>query len=172
MHDVDLDRLIGSAPTSVGRGSATSTPSVPGAEDVAETVLGFDGGSCAHSASRVGQHKVRTLTIYELDRLIEVDLLRRDVTIYRHVSENSVDDGPGYRQQTIIEIPEILRRRAAHGPVRTFHGRHRGRADAAAERRSILPSHRVVDHVIQSGSSMTCPAQFVWCAGGRGAARD
>ena len=114
-----------------------------GAEDVATTMLGFEGGAVAQiSASRVGQHKIRTLTIHELDRLIEVDLLRRNLTIYRHVSEDSVGDGPSYRQQTIIEIPGDP---PAPEPLTAQFSRFMdvidGRADAAAERRSILPSH-------------------------------
>ena len=84
--------------------------SVPGAEDVAEAVLSYPGGRVAHiSASRVGQRKIRTMSIHDLDKLIEVDLLRRDVTIYRHVSDQPADaEGRGYRQQTVIEIPELL----------------------------------------------------------------
>jgi predicted dehydrogenase len=152
VHDVDLAiHLIGSEPTAVSSTLGFFHPaSIERAEDVAEATLGFDGGAVAQiSASRIGQHKVRTLTVHELDRLIEIDLLRRDLTVYRHVSENSVNDGPSYRQQTIIEIPEIP---AAAEPL-TAQFRHfldliDGRADAAAERASILPSHRVIEQVI------------------------
>ncbi|MFE6257020.1 Gfo/Idh/MocA family protein [Agromyces sp. NPDC057865] len=152
VHDVDLAiNLIGSAPASVDSRLGFFHPnSVPGAEDVAETLLGFEDGAVARiSASRVGQHKIRSLSIYELDRLIEVDLLRRDVTIYRHVSEDSIGDGPSYRQQTIIEIPEVV---TSVEPLTAQFARFNdvidGRASAAAERATILPSHEVVDHVI------------------------
>lgn len=152
VHDVDLAiHLIGTQPTTVSSRLGFFHPdSVSGAEDVATTILGFEGGAVAQiSASRVGQHKVRLLAIHELDRLIEVDLLRRNLTIYRHVSEDSVDDGPSYRQQTIIEIPEIP---PSPEPLTAQFARFMdvidGRADAAAERRTILPSHRVIDHVI------------------------
>lgn len=152
VHDVDLTiKLIGTQPTSVSSRLGFFHPeSASGAEDVATTILGFDGGAVAQvSASRVGQHKVRTLTVHELERLIEIDLLRRNITVYRHVSEDSVDDGPSYRQQTIIEIPEIP---AAPEPLTAQFQRFvdviDGRVDAATERRSILPSHQVIDHVI------------------------
>ncbi|AWB95900.1 gfo/Idh/MocA family oxidoreductase [Agromyces badenianii] len=152
VHDVDLAiNIVGSAPTDVASQLGHFHPgSAGGAEDVAETLMRFESGALARiSASRVGQHKIRTLSIAELDRLIEVDLLRRDVTIYRHVSENSVGDGPSYRQQTIIEIPEIA---TSQEPLTAQFARFMdvidGRADAAAERASILPSHVVVDHVI------------------------
>lgn len=152
VHDVDLAiNFVGTEPTTVSSRRGFYHPeSVPGAEDVATTILGFEHGAVAQiSASRVGQHKVRTLAIHELDRLIEVDLLRRNLTVYRHVSEDTMGDGPSYRQQTIIEIPEIP---PAPEPLTAQFARFLavidGRVDAAAERRTILPSHRVIDHVI------------------------
>ena len=158
VHDVDLAiNIIGSAPISV---DATlgffHRDSAPLAEDVAETTLGFANGAIARvSASRVGQRKIRQLAVYELDRLIEIDLLRRDVTIYRHVSENSVDDGRGYRQQTVIEIPELV---TSQEPLTTQFTRFLdtvdGIVDAAAERATIAPSHAVIDQVISRKLSL------------------
>lgn len=158
VHDVDLAiNIIGSAPTGV---DATlgffHRDSAPLAEDVAETTLSFANGAIARvSASRVGQRKIRQLSVYELDRLIEIDLLRRDVTIYRHVSENSVDDGRGYRQQTVIEIPELV---TSQEPLTTQFTRFLdtvdGLVDAAAERATIVPSHSVIDQVISRKLSL------------------
>jgi hypothetical protein len=75
-----------------------------------------------------------------------VDLLRQAVTIYRHVgAEAATDDGLGYRQQTIIEIPmmanlgEPLAAQLSH-----FLDLVEGTVDADAERAGILPAHRVV----------------------------
>lgn len=158
VHDVDLAiNVIGKVPTTVDATLGFFHPdSVPLAEDVAETVLGFPNGAIARiSASRVGQRKIRRLSVYELDRLIEIDLLRRDVTIYRHVSENSVDDGRGYRQQTVIEIPELV---TSQEPLTTQFTRFLdvidGTVDAAAERDTILPSHEVIDKVISKKLSL------------------
>jgi predicted dehydrogenase len=152
VHDVDLAvNIVKEAPSEVRSELGFYHPlSVAGAEDVAETLLRFPSGSVAHvSASRFGQRKIRQLSIYEETRLIEVDLLRRDVTVYYHVSENSVDEGRGYRQQTVIEIPELV---SSQEPLTTqfshFVDVITGRADAAAERATILPSHRVIDRVI------------------------
>jgi predicted dehydrogenase len=154
VHDVDLAiGIIGTAPNSVESRLGHFHPdSLQDAEDVAETLLDFPGGAIAHvSASRVGQRKIRQLSIYERERLIEVDLLRRDVTVYHHVSENSVDEGRGYRQQTVIEIPELV---SSQEPLTTQFGRFLklvdGTADAAAERETILPPHRVIDQVISA----------------------
>jgi predicted dehydrogenase len=156
IHDVDLAiRLMGGAPCAVeARRGYVHPQSDEGAEDVAEAILEFDGTRIAQiSASRVGQRKVRALSIYEAERLIEVDLLRRDVTIYRHVSESPVDGGArGYRQQTVIEIPELL---TSTEPLvaqfNVFLDLAEGTRDAANERAGILESHRVVDKIARRG---------------------
>jgi hypothetical protein len=118
-------------------------------------VLSFPSGLATVSASRLGQRKVRSLVVSELDRLIEIDLLRRDVTIYRHVSHDSATpDGLGYRQQTVIEIPELV---SAREPLATQLDRFldllAGKVDPATERESILPSHRVVASVLEQAAS-------------------
>jgi predicted dehydrogenase len=155
IHDVDLAiGLIGSQPVvTTGTVGHFDPRSVEGAEDVASATLTFDDGQVAQlSASRIGQRKDRTVTVYELDRLIEIDLLRRDVTVYRHISLEAGDaDGHGFRQQTSIEIPEITN---AREPLASqfdhFVDLVEGRADADAERRSILPAHAVIDSLLSA----------------------
>jgi predicted dehydrogenase len=158
VHDVDLAIRCfgGTEPTRVSSGTGYFHPdSLSGAEDVLDTVLGFAGGGLATvSASRVGQRKVRSLSITEVDRLIEIDLLRRDVTIYRHVSHDAATpDGLGYRQQTVIEIPELV---SGREPLATqldrFIGLLDGTVDPAEELESILPSHRVVAKVLEQAA--------------------
>lgn len=153
IHDVDLVvcSFKGTMPVEAkGTLGYFHPSSMAGAEDVAEAVMSFPGGGLGTvSASRLGQRKVRSLIISELDRSIEVDLLRRDVTIYRHVSSAAAsDDGRGYRQQTVIEIPELM---TATEPLVTqlerFLDLIDGRVDADDERASILPAHVVVDQV-------------------------
>lgn len=154
VHDVDIAIRCfdGSEPRKVAGSVGYFHPSsAAGAEDILETVLTFPNGALASvSASRIGQRKLRSLVVAEVDRLVEVDLLRRDVTIYRHVSHDSVtEDGLGYRQQTIIEIPELV---SAREPLATQLDRFldllADKEDAAKERRSILPSHRAVAQVL------------------------
>jgi len=155
VHDVDIAlTMLGTQPTSVDAHFGYFHPqSLGGAEDVAEVQLTFPSGQLASlSASRIGQRKIRSLTITEVNRTIEVDLLRQAVTIYRHVgAEAATDDGLGYRQQTIIEIPmmvnlgEPLAAQLSH-----FVDLISGTADADAERRGILPSHGVVAQAIAS----------------------
>lgn len=110
IHDVDLViRLFGGMPTSVtGQRGLFEPRSETGSEDVADAVLRFDRGQVASlSASRVSHRKTRTLTIAELGRVVEVDLLRQDITVYRHVQASDFDEDMGYSQQTIIDIPVV-----------------------------------------------------------------
>ena len=158
VHDVDLAlQVLDGAVTGVQAAVGHFHPdSVPGAEDIVDALLSFDTGSVASvSASRLGQNKVRSLTIHELDRMVEVDLLRRDVTVYKHVSgEAASDDGRGYRQQTIIEIPELV---TSQEPLAAQLDRFlkvlAGTVDADAERASILPPHRVVAQVKKASAA-------------------
>lgn len=150
IHDVDLaiQAFQGREPAAVqGTMGYFHPDSVTGAEDVAETVLSFGDGALANvSASRIGQRKVRTLVISEVDRLIEADLIRKDVTIYRHVSSDAATpDGRGYRQQSIIEVPELItNREPLAAQLDHFLDILAGTADADEERRRILPAHRAV----------------------------
>lgn len=157
IHDVDLAiRMFGGTPASTAGALGYFHPeSVKGAEDVASATMTFADGQVAQlSASRIGQKKDRTMIVHELDRLIEIDLLRRDITVYRHVSaEVASTDGRGYRQQTSIEIPEITN---AREPLASqfdhFADLVEGSADADAERRSILPAHRVIASLLAPGA--------------------
>ncbi|WP_370946063.1 Gfo/Idh/MocA family protein [Amycolatopsis sp. cg5] len=158
VHDVDVAVQFfgGATPSRVASGAGFFHPSsVPTAEDTIETILTFPTGLATVSASRLGQRKERSLIISELDRLIEIDLLRRDVTIYRHVSHDSVTpDGLGYRQQTVMEIPELV---TAREPLATQLDRFidliEGKVDINVERDSILPSHRVVAQVLTQATA-------------------
>ncbi|MRG60565.1 gfo/Idh/MocA family oxidoreductase [Agromyces sp. CFH 90414] len=158
VHDVDLaSRFLGGDPSAITGALGQFHPmSVPGAEDVAEAILTFDGGRVAHvSASRVGQRKIRTMSVHDLDKLIEIDLLRRDVTVYRHVSDQAADtEGRGYRQQTVIEIPELVTaREPLAAQLEHFVGLIEGRVDADAERASLLPAHRIVESLKSASSA-------------------
>jgi predicted dehydrogenase len=152
VHDVDLAiHILGSEPTMVDARLGFFHPnSEPGAEDVAETILEFPDGALAQiSASRVGQRKIRQFSIYEHEKLIELDLIRRDVTVYHHISENSADgEGRGYKQQTVIEIPELITsKEPLTSQLEHFFKIIDGKVDADVERASILASHRVIEQV-------------------------
>ena len=106
------------------------------------------GGIASASASRIGQRKVRSMVIHELDRMIEVDLLRRGVTAYRHTTIQGEAAHAGFRQVTEMEVPEIIGAEPLATQLERFVDLVRGDVDADAERDSILPAHRVVEHAL------------------------
>lgn len=156
IHDLDLVlRLTGEYPSSAhGHFGYFAPTSALGSEDVAEASLKFASGHIAVlSASRTSQHKIRALSIAERHRLIDVDLLRQSITIYRHVDDATFDESAGYSQQTIIEIPVI---RYTGEPLQLqlehFLRLLRGEVDQEAELRSLLPPHRLLDEISISAS--------------------
>lgn len=158
IHDVDLAiGFIGSEPTRVKGEFGYFHPASRAnqAEDCADAVLRFESGSVATiSASRVSQRKIRQLSLLETDRLIEIDLLRRDITIYRHIADDMPADRDGYQQQTVIEIPTI---RYSEEPLSAQLNHYlslvAGTGDIDGERDTILPAHRAVHEATMSASS-------------------
>lgn len=156
IHDADMVlRMIGEQPVHVvgqyGRFSATSDAD---SEDVAEALALFPGGQIATlSASRMSQHKVRSVSITEMDRLIDVDLLRQSITVYRNVEGAGFDEEAGYSQQTIIEIPVV---RHSGEPLvlqlEHFLSVMHGTADANVEIDTLLAPHEFIDRVSLSAS--------------------
>jgi predicted dehydrogenase len=151
IHDIDLAlRFFGGSPIDVRSCLAHFHPqSEAGAEDVAEAQLTFAGGGLATvSANRIAQQKIRQLRVHDLERMLEVDLLRQDVTVYRHVG-NEFEDSGAYRQQTVIDIPVIANRREPLvAQLDHFIALVEGNVDHAAERASLLPPHEVIDRVL------------------------
>ncbi|HEX7661588.1 MAG TPA: Gfo/Idh/MocA family oxidoreductase [Pseudonocardiaceae bacterium] len=161
IHDVDLAiRFAGQLPSAVKgafgyfHGSSRDNHS----EDSADTTMSFPNGALATiSASRVSQRKVRQLSLLEMDRLIEIDLLRRDITIYRHIEDSAADDGVGYKQNTVIEIPTIIH--SAEPLAAQFDhfldllAAGAGADEVKAERDAILPPHRVVHMATTSAAA-------------------
>jgi predicted dehydrogenase len=160
IHDADIAvRMMGAEPVLV-RGSFgyLHPDSDAGSEDVAEALLTFGTGAIAHlSASRMSQRKVRSFVVSELNRLVEVDMLRNTVTLYQHVDDENPDQGTTYKQQTIIEIPQVVSgREPLAAQLDHFVALARGDADADVEREGILPGHRVVDAARQAARMPGC----------------
>ncbi|RCL88957.1 MAG: gfo/Idh/MocA family oxidoreductase [Microbacterium sp.] len=152
VHDVDLISQIfgGQEPKTVNVEVGFFHPSSSeGAEDVVDVSLGFSQGIASASASRLGQRKVRSLLVQTLDDMVEVDLLRRGVTLYRHttISEDR-PGGAGFRQVTEMEVPEITGREPLAAQFARFLELVSGSADADMERRSILPAHQIVESAL------------------------
>lgn len=158
VHDVDLLSQLfgGESPTSINVEVGYFHPeSLPGAEDVVEADLMFANGAIATaSASRIGQRKVRTLVVQELDRMVEIDLLRRGLTAYRHITLEGDVGHSGFRQVTEMEVPEVVGPEPLVAQLEHFVDLIEGRADLDAERRSVLPAHEIVDRAL-SGARTT-----------------
>lgn len=164
IHDVDLVlRMTGRMPESVSGYFGFAHPqTVHGVEDIAEAMLRFENGMLAVlSANRVSQRKVRTVVINELERLIEVDLVRQDVTVYRHVAGEWLDrDGSGIRQQTVIDIPVVQNmREPLASQLDRFIGLANGQLDAAEELATLRAPHAVVAQVVDAANRATTGPQ-------------
>jgi predicted dehydrogenase len=162
VHDVDMAvGFMGGQVKSVrGVGSVVVPGAVPDAEDIMEAAILFStGGIATISASRTAQCKMRSAFVYERERQIEIDLLQRNVVIRRSVgqdvfTEDALGNQRSYKQQSVIEIPEIV---TAREPLASqldhFLKLVAGSADADQERSSILPAHDVVARVVASAAA-------------------
>jgi predicted dehydrogenase len=154
IHDADLAVRFGTS-------SADSVSSMMWCEDdsgsveLADAVVHFESSMIANlSASRVGQRKTREIRLTTPTVLVELDLLRQDITVYRNVRlEQIVGDTIAYREQTTIDIPfvrhggEPLALQFAH-----LMSLVRDQADVGQERDSLLEPHRIVDLVARAGA--------------------
>ena len=80
--------------------------------------------------------------------MIEIDLLRRGVTVYRHSTLEGDVGHAGFRQTTEMEVPEIIGAEPLVSQLAHFVALVEGRGDIEAERASILPAHLVVEQAL------------------------
>lgn len=109
IHDVDIVLfLAGAEPIDV---TAQTIRTKSETEDMATATVRFASGLVAQmTASRVAQHKVRQLDLIQEDSLVNVDLLRQDITIHRKASVEFFDDGRRrLRESSMVEIPYLSR---------------------------------------------------------------
>lgn len=147
VHDLDLAvRLAGGGVETVGAGAVHVGSSL----EVADALVRSEtGGMFTLSSSRVSQRKIRSWTIATDTAMVEIDLVRQDVTSYRHVTHLAGED-VGYRAETVVDIPFVR-----HGgeplelQLQHFVSLVEGRSDAAVERESILRAHELASEVEQ-----------------------
>ena len=155
IHDVDLALLLfGADPVASVSGGSWSAPGNADPE-IADCTIQFASGALATlSASRVGQRKLRSIQVLTSSMLLDLDLLRADVTVYRNVRQEQPDVAvaPTYRAETIVDIPFV---RHAGEPLALeldhFLDLCDGRGDRSAEIDRIIASHALADEV-----SMRC----------------
>ena len=156
LHDLDVaQRLFGEVPGELV-GSACVRPPTSEWNEIADCTIAFPPspgqrqGIATLSANRMSQRKVRSLTIHTASKLVEVDLLRQDVTVYRNVSQEMLQSagGIGYRSSTEVELPfvrhygEPLALQLGH-----FLDLIDGVADPAEERRQLRPAHVFAEQI-------------------------
>lgn len=161
LHDLDVAQRVFGGLEGVLVGSACVRPPTSQWNEVADCSIAFGTsasrqGIATLSASRMGQRKVRSLSIHTATRLVEVDLLRQDVTVYRNVSQEMLHSpsGVGYRSSTEVELPfvrhygEPLALQLAH-----FLDLIDGVSDPAEERHQIRPAHVFAEQIEAASGS-------------------
>ena len=150
IHDIDLAvRMFGGViPSKV---TASAWKPAGGNDEIADTTLQFaDGALATLSASRMGQRKIRSVTILTEGSLVEVDLLRADVTVYRNVRQEQVDESGtlSYRSETVIDIPFVRHGGEPLGlQFEHFSKLMQGNIDPREEISSIYAPHVVASRV-------------------------
>ncbi|HZB40367.1 MAG TPA: Gfo/Idh/MocA family oxidoreductase [Ilumatobacter sp.] len=158
IHDIDMVlRIVGTKPSVVqGRFGHFHRNGAGATEDVVEALMQFPEGQVATaSASRLSQMKLRSLSINELRRQIDVDLVRQSITVYRNVDGGSFDEDAGYSQQTIIDVP-VIRHVGEPLQLQLEHFLCLIHDDALAEveLETLIGPHAVVDSVSASARSV------------------
>lgn len=149
IHDIDLALLFAGRGVVEQVSGTCRRPPDSEVDEIADCSLTVEGGMVAMlSASRAGQRKLRSVIVTATDRVFELDLLRQDLTVYRHVEHGTVNGAHGYCADTVVEIPFV---RHAGEPLSLqltyFLDLVNGRADAARELATILAPHVVAELV-------------------------
>ena len=150
VHDIDLAVHFAGGVEVSDVVSTTWRPETGAYSEIADCTVRFASGMLATlSASRQSQRKIRNLVVSTPSLLIELDLLRQDVTVYRHVShEQVVGPSTTYRAETVVDIPFV---RHAGEPLALqfehFLQLVDGRVDPDAERRRLLPAHEILSRI-------------------------
>ncbi len=148
IHDLDLAcRLFDGEPEEVGANAYV--PSDRNVAEFADSTVRFQGGLANCSVSRVAQRKVRTVTLALPSEMIEIDLIRQDVTVYRHVRHEMRESGT-YRADTIMDIP-VPRH---HGEPLARQFRHfmeliNDEVDQDVERATLMKPHTLMAAVLE-----------------------
>lgn len=108
IHDIDIvcSMLDPASEVKEVMGVARSVRSE--SEDIAAVTMTFTTGETAvFNTSRLGQSKIRTLEVTQIDSTVTVDLLRQDITVNRMSRHEFLTDNGFARhsQSNVVEIP-------------------------------------------------------------------
>ncbi len=150
IHDIDLAFQFTGEDAGWTVSSSRWAPPGTAVDEIADCTLTFSNGMLATlSSSRASQRKVRSIVVATPNQLFELDLLRQDLTVYRHVHhEQVVGARTAYRAETVVDIPFV---RHAGEPLALqfsyFVDLVTGGTDPEVERRRLLPAHEVAARV-------------------------
>lgn len=110
IHDIDL--VLWLAHSEPVRVAADISMWRSETEDLAIATVVFESGLVAHmTATRIGQDKVRQIDILQPDSLVNVDLLRQDITIRHQATAEYPETGARrLKEASIMEIPYLEHR--------------------------------------------------------------
>lgn len=154
IHDIDLAVQLHKT-AEIERVGASSWPRGDADGEAVDCTVQFRSGAIATmSASRVSQRKIRSMQIFTEALLLDLDLLRSDLTVYRNVRQDQPDPLT-YRAETVIDIPFI---RHAGEPLALqldhFLNLLDGRLDPNEEIRAIVTPHELA---VAVASQLTAP---------------
>ena len=159
IHDLDLTARLAPSDQLPKVGASVWAPHERSYIETADCTLEFgDQMTTVQSASRWGQRKIREIRISTDNLLLELDLLRVTVTVYRHRSQDGGDEGStmSYRSETMIEVPfvrhqgEPLALQFSH-----FVDLIKSSADAQAEISSIEPPHVLANAIEEKSNAFS-----------------
>ena len=141
LHDLDIAQRVFGDIEGVLVGSACLRPPSSSWNEIADCTIAYGSpsgerqGVATLSANRVGQRKMRSLTLHTTTKLVEVDLLRQEVTRY-------------HRASTAAELPFVHHRGEPLAlQLEHFLDLIDGVADPDEERRQIRPAHALADQI-------------------------
>jgi predicted dehydrogenase len=107
IHDLDIVYSLAGLDARPVHVSGVARAVKGATEDLASVNVAFSTGLTAtFNTSRLGQQKVRTIEITQLDSVVIADLVRQDVTVHRMTRHEYLsDEGTRYRQSSVVEIP-------------------------------------------------------------------
>lgn len=110
IHDVDL--VLWLAHSEPIRVAADVSMWRSDTEDLAIATVVFESGLVAHmTATRIGQDKIRQIDVLQPDSLVNVDLLRQDITIRHQATAEYPETGARrLKEASVMEIPYLEHR--------------------------------------------------------------
>jgi predicted dehydrogenase len=108
IHDLDIVLWLAGS-SALRRVSADVSAMRSETEDLATATLVFESGLVAQlTAARIGQDKVRRIDVIQPDSVVNVDLLRQDLTIRRRAEPEYPSDGTRrFKEASVREIPYL-----------------------------------------------------------------